>query len=476
MRQLTRRSLLNHIGTATIVAPALLLGRAARAALPPLPNLGANDALFLRPGDGQFDAYQRAFNARTEVTPQLRAVCRTAKAVGIMIDWCRSNNLAFALRSGGHCYEGLSQSDSVVIDTRRLDAITVDARARIVTVGAGASLGSIYTALARRGLVLPAGSCPPVGVSGHVLGGGYGYLARPFGLACDSLLSIDLVDPQGKQIRAEANQNSDLYWANRGGGGGSFGAVTGFRFKVYPLRNVLTFRIVWQSTPGEAAKVMRDWQAWAPNAPQSINALMLIKPAASGVELHCIGQSIGPSSQLRRELRALSNSRLVVSRSFLAAVNYFAGPGGWDYESRPMKGKSDYVIAPLSEDAFTTLMNELTRVKHITVVCDPYGGAISRVPADATAFAHRAGTLFGLQYVTQWDDPSHTESRLKDMHDAYAAMRPYMSGSAYVNYCDIDLDNWADAYWGQNLPRLKQIKAKFDPDNVFRHAQSVPLA
>jgi berberine-like enzyme len=121
-------------------------------------------------------------------------------------------------------------------------------------------------------------------------------------------------------------------------------------------------------------------------------------------------------------------------------------------------------------------MNEVDAKKTIYVICDAYGGAIADVAADSTAFARRKGTLFSIQYGSQWSSPADAPARLADMRDLYAAMRPYVSGGAYVNYCDLDLVDWQNAYWGANLARLKQIKSAFDPGNVFRHAQSVPLA
>jgi FAD/FMN-containing dehydrogenase len=477
MGRVTRRCLLKRIAAAGVFAPAVLTARRAHAALPVLPNLPPSDALLLRPGDAQFAAYQPAFNSRTMLTPQLRALCKTAHAVGVMIDWCRSNSLPFALRSGGHCYEGLSQSTSVVIDTRMIDAVTVDAKAKTAAVGAGASLGDVYRAVAARGLALPAGSCPTVGVAGHVLGGGYGYLARPFGLACDSLVSIDLIDPQGRQVRADAQQNSDLFWACRGGGGGSFGAVVAFRFRLHDVGKVLVFHVSLQYPPERAAKVIKDWQAWAPQAPQSITAILVIsRHPGGGIDLHCMGQSVGQMQQLRRELKVLSSSPQIETMSFFAAVNHFAGPGGWTYPSVPMKGKSDYVNSPLTDAGLSMLTDEIGRRSDITVICNPYDGAIAATAPDATAFAHRRGTLFSLQYTSVWTDPKVAQQRLSDMRDFYAAMRPYVSGAAYVNYCDLDLTDWPTAYWGQNLARLKQIKAVFDPDNVFRHAQSIPPA
>jgi FAD/FMN-containing dehydrogenase len=121
-------------------------------------------------------------------------------------------------------------------------------------------------------------------------------------------------------------------------------------------------------------------------------------------------------------------------------------------------------------------MEQINGAADVYVICDAYGGAISRLAADATAFAHRGNTLFSIQYATYWSDPKETPRRLAILRQFYAAMRPYVSGGAYVNYCDADLADWPSAYWGQNLARLKRIKTAFDPDNVFQHQQSVPSA
>ncbi len=275
--------------------------------LPPLPNLLAGDALLLRPGDAHFSDYQSSFNVRTALIPQLRALCKTAGAVTVMVDWCRSNSLPFAVRCGGHSYEGLSQSADVVIDTRMINAITVNPKTDTASVGAGASLGSLYQAIAPYKLAFTGGSCPTVGVSGHLLGGGYGYLARPFGLACDSLLSADLVDPGGRQIHADAQQNADLFWACRGGGGGSFGIATNYVVKLQRVESVPVFKVPWPSlSAASAAAAMKAWQGWAPHAPQSIDSNLVIAKGSNGtVDMHAAGQSVGTLQELQRELKAL---------------------------------------------------------------------------------------------------------------------------------------------------------------------------
>lgn len=481
MSRTTRRQLLKSVAAAATLAPAVLSRRPAWAQLPPLPSLPEADALLLQPSDAEFANYQAAFNTRTSLTPQLRALCKTVNAVSTMVSWCRSNNLPFAVRCGGHSYEGFSQSSSVVIDTRLIDTITTDTATKTAAVGAGASLGQLYQAIAPHGFAFPGGSCPTVGVSGHLLGGGYGYLARPFGLACDNVLSIDLVDPQGKPIHADAQQNADLFWACRGGGGGSFGIATGYTLRLSKLSSVLTFNIrLPQLSASRAAAVMKEWQAWAPHAPQTIDSnLVLAKHSGGGIDLRCAGQSIGTRQELQRELRFLSSSPTLVSRSYINAVYYFAGsrpgPQGWTYQSSPMKGKSDYATSPIADPGLTALMNEIGAKTDIYVICDAYGGAIAKTALDATAFVHRSD-LYCLQYGSTWTSPSDTPQRLDEMRQCYAAMRPYVSGAAYVNYCDLDLPDYPVAYWGQNLFRLKQIKSAFDPDNVFKHAQSVPLA
>ena len=481
MRRTTRRQLLKRVAATAIFAPLVSSGGRALAELPALPNLPQCDALLLRPGDAQYDNYQESFNTLTILKPQLRALCKTAHAVSVMVDWCRGNNLPFAICCGGHSYEGLSQSSSVMIDTRMIDTITVDAATGTGAVGAGASLGQLYRAIAPHGFAFPGGSCPTVGVSGHLLGGGYGYLARPFGLACDNLLSLDLVDPEGQQVHADAQHNADLFWACRGGGGGSFGVVTGYTLRLQKVASVFTFKIVLTKlSPQRAAAVMKEWQAWAPNAPRSIDLnLVISKNPGGGIELRCSGQSIGTRQQLQRELKFLTTSPTIVPMPYFTAVEYFAaskpGPKGWPYPSYAMKGKSDYATSPMSDAGLLALMNRVGTA-NIFGICDAYGGAIANTAPDATAFARRTGTLYCLQYGTDHFSAAETAQRLAAMRTFYAAMRPYVSGAAYVNYCDLDLAEYATAYWGQNLPRLKQIKSAFDPGNVFKHAQSVPLA
>jgi FAD/FMN-containing dehydrogenase len=139
-----------------------------------------------------------------------------------------------------------------------------------------------------------------------------------------------------------------------------------------------------------------------------------------------------------------------------------------------LKGKSDYVVGGLGKDGISTLMDELIQVPFLVAICDAYGGAVASTVVASTAFPHRENDTFCIQYYTEWATPADGTQRLRNISKVYQAMRPYVSGSSYVNYCDLDIPDWATAYWGSNLPRLRQIKSIYDPDNLFAHLQSVP--
>jgi FAD/FMN-containing dehydrogenase len=459
-----------------VAHPRPLIAAAPPVRLPPLPNIPASDALLLTPGQPHYDDYMLAANLRTELKPALRAVCLNANGVAAMLDWVRTNRLLFALSSGGHSYEGFSQSTSVVIDVRQMNKVTVDSTNKSVTVGAGASLLQIYQALAAHKLALPAGSCKSVGISGHATGGGFGFLARSHGLTCDCMTGLSIIDAQSRILQASATAQTDLFWACRGGGGGSFGVVIEFRLDVFDLDSVIAFGVSWLLPPARAASVFSAWQAWAPHAPKSITSIMKLGPGGNGaISMRCIGQSVGSQKELMGTLHPLiavqQPSKPLKTRvlSFLDSVNNF--DGSTTYESTYFKSKSDYVLSPLSATAIDAMLGTLApmRAGDIAVLCDAYGGRIDDTAAADTAFPHRAGTSYCIQY--------YSEQRLAAVTEVYQAMRPYMPGVCYVNYCDLDLGQTAypTAYWGANLPRLSSIKKVADPTNFFWHAQSVPL-
>ena len=250
----------------------------------------------------------------------------------------------------------------------------------------------------------------------------------------------------------------------------------------FPSATAVVFGVSWTLSQAKAASLFAAWQAWAPNAPSNITSIMRVGPNGGGtITMRCIGQSVGSETELRNQLKPLiamdapSRPLTVQSLSFIKAVDHFTG--GTDYPSVYLKAKSDYVLTPLDSAGIHDMMAAAASVPvgGIALICDAYGGKIADVASDATAFAHRAGTQFCIQYYSEWLKAADTPAHLANVAKVYAAMRPHMPGYSYVNYCDLDLPNYAQAYWGDNLPRLMAVKAQYDPQNLFRHAQSVPL-
>jgi FAD/FMN-containing dehydrogenase len=445
--------------------------------------LDPKNDMVLVPADKDFSEYNHSFNKRTQIAPRVRVVAGSAKAVSTTMLWAANNGLRFAVRSGGHSYEGFSQSPDLVIDVRGMTGIKLATDKKSVSIGSGSSLGSVYKALWPSNLAIPAGSCFPVGVAGHSLGGGFGLLGRSFGLACDSVLSMEVVDASGQIRNVSGQENPDLFWALRGGGNGSFAVVTNFNFRTSPVSMVARFGITWSKPIAQAAKIVQAWQQWLADLPPSITGtLHLTKDQGGLIKVHMAGLSVQSESKLKVELKRLqrvagpADQVSTTTQTFKAAATIFNG--GPADDSLLMKGKSDYVIDPMTDQGILTLLNGLQNAPgEIFVLCDTYGGAINKIASDATAFVHRGNTRYSIQYYMEWTDPVASDANIAMMRTLYTSMRPHVSGGAYVNYCDLDLgDGYARAYWGDNLPRLMKIKAGVDPKNIFRHAQSVPLS
>lgn len=439
--------------------------------------LNPAEAVVLVPQDAKFAAYQSAFNKRTLQTPLVRVLCQTPASVAVAVQWAQANDVRVVMRSGGHSFEGLSQGNGLVIDTRLMNHIVLSSDKQSFVVGAGSMLGNVYGELSKSGLAIPAGSCPTVGITGHTMGGGYGLLSRPYGLACDSLISAVIVNAKGQILNCSETENQDLFWALRGGGAGSFGIVTELHFKTHKVSSVRVYSAGWKVKGSIAAHLMKTWQLWAPNSSREITSLLKISRIGADLfAVRCIGQTIGSEADLRKELAHVTvvappDSLTIKNLSFMDAVKHFGG--SFEASSIFMKGKSDYLKKPMSDEGLGAFLQKIP--PGIDVIFDSYGGAIGDVKEDATAFAHREGTLSSLQYYTQWENEADGKVKLFNMRNFHDAMRPYMSGSAYFNYCDLDIKDYPTAYWGANADRLSQIKTFHDPQNFFAHAQSVPL-
>jgi FAD/FMN-containing dehydrogenase len=489
---LERRDFLQKTGAASLAAAALavkgygipwaaLVQKAEADSDIPLTSLKSaldpNECLLLLPSDARYAQYQNAFNLRTALKPQARVLVRSTRGVQQLVQWLKANNVPFAIRGGGHSYEGFSQSSSVVIDTRLMNKVELDSTGQTVSVGGGAALGEVYAEVGKRNLAIPAGSCLPVGVSGHTLGGGFGQLARPFGLTCDSLVTVELVDAKGSVLNCSESENQDLFWALRGGGGGSFGVATRYQYRTHAVNQLAVFGFTWVLPPKRAASIFKAWQQWITHAPEQITCFMRVTVDSSGaVTLHGGGQTTGAESAFRAELKKISLEPVQKVKTgvkdFLGAVRHFAGTPG--YEQVFMKGKSDYLYEPMSDEGMLALFLGMQKHRGIAAIYDGYGGAVAKTAPDATAFFHRKA-LCSVQYVTQAGNSAGIATGMQSMKEFHDSLRPYYSGRAYINYPDLEIKNYGEAYWGDNFERLKKVKAAVDPENFFRHAQSIPV-
>jgi FAD/FMN-containing dehydrogenase len=430
----------------------------------------------LLPGSAAYDRARRVFDASYSSTRPLAVVQPIdARDVSAVVRWARRHGVRIVAKSGGHSYGGYSTTTGVVVDLSRLAGVSIEGGSAVV--GAGTRLGALYQALGSRGLAIPAGSCPSVGIGGHVLGGGFGLASRAWGLASDNLVRLSVVAADGDVLVADADRHADLYWACRGGGGGNFGIATGFVFRTHRVDEGAYFIASWPWQ--QADEVVQSFLAWAPHQPDALGALCRLATGTAGPTVQVFGQFLGTEAALRSALASLGPpaTRLTIgSESWLDLVQRWAGcvahtlPQCSAPITQSFVGSSDYlarVPTPAQVATFTAAIE--ARGSDVgSLLVDAYGGAVNRVAPSATAFVHRR-QLASIQYVAigephaarAWVDETRSE------------LRGAVSGEAYVNYIDPHLRDWRRAYYGANLPRLRAVKKRYDPHDVFRFAQGV---
>lgn len=442
----------------------------------------------IKRGSAGFTQAAQIYNERFDgVLPSLVARPLDATDVRTAVRWGVSHGVPLRSRSGGHSYAGYSTlSGGMALDLRNIRGISVDTRNRTATIGAGSQLIDVYAALAARGVTIPAGSCPSVGIAGHALGGGMGLAGRQFGLTTDNILSAQIVTADGRLRTASTNSNPDLYWALRGGGGGNFGVVTSLTFRVHPVpRTVAGFIVTWPWS--SAAAALAAWQAWAPHARSQLTSIFHLNGGAGATSVSVSGQYFGPASDLGSllaPLRAAGGAHISsFNRGYLQTQLAWAGCSttsltachtagtrtGGTLPRESFQAKSDYVAKPLPAAARQVLVQAAEARAHIggsgAILFDCYGGAINRVAPSATAFVHR-NALFCMQYLSYNGGGSWLAS-------TFEKMSPYVTGGAYVNYTDPDLKGWQTAYYGANYRRLVTVRREYDPHHYFNFPQAI---
>ena len=457
------------------------------------------------PTSSGYATARQEFNPRFDtVAPVAIAYCQSADDIARCVAFARQHEVTPIPRSGGHSYAGWSTGTGLVVDVSAMNRVVIDQAAGTVTVGAGTKLVDLYTTLAGAGLALAGGSCPTVGIAGLTLGGGHGVIDRKYGLTCDALTGLELVTADSRTLTCDPATNSDLWWASRGGGGGSFAIASSFTFSPHPIGPIALFTLEW---PWAAAgDVVDAWLSWGQNVPDELWANCQLGATSGGgtPQVKVTGVYLGTPNDLSTRLAPLSNAvgtaltdRFVGAEPYLRAMFIEAGcindteaqchvaaPDTAGVLTRsPFAAKSDFLTAPLPAAGVQAVISAVEERQASTIpgggaiVLDLFGGAINQVAAADSGFVHR-NCDFLMQYTASWDNGASAgvvDGSVAWLRQAWASLRPSVSGQAYQNYADPDLVDWQEAYYGSNLARLSTVKSTYDADNVFHFPQSIPL-
>lgn len=426
------------------------------------------------PSSPNYDDARRVWNERFDCRPRAILYPRDAREVASALAYVRDSSIPFRIRSGGHNSEGFSVVDNgIVIDMSRLSSVTVSDDASRAVVGPGALLGDVYQTLWAAGVTIPAGVCPDIRIGGHVLGGGIGMLVRSRGLLIDSLLGLDMVDAAGRWLNIDEDSHPDLLWASRGGGGGNFGIVTSYTLRTRPIGQVTLAKASWNWSIG--IQVLDAWQRWVTTVDERVNSRFILFPATTGT-VTMVALFEGPSADWEAVAGPLLDSYLPVDYA-VRTVPFIDSVGTFTEPVAAIRAKFVPALAaePLGPAALSTL-ERWHKDAPVGVKTGIYalGGAVSRYAVPA-AFEHR-DALFCVEFLGHWTDPARDREHLGWLAGIREEMREFMTGGAYINSPDRDLTDWPRAYYGNKLPRLMDVKRRYDPDNVFAFEQSIPVS
>jgi len=433
-----------------------------------------------------YDDARKVYNGMIDRRPALIARCVDVADVISAVNFARERGLPLAVRGGGHNGPGLGVcDDGLVIDLSRMKGVRVDPTARTVRVEGGCVWGEVDHATHAFGLATPSGFISTTGVGGLTLGGGIGYLSRTYGLTIDNLLGVDLVLADGRFVTASADENQDLFWAVRGGGG-NFGVVTSFLFKLHPISTVYGGPMLWPLA--QAADLLRFWRDFILSAPEDINGwfgFVTVPPVALFPEsLHLqkmcaiVWCYTGPLDRAEERFREI--------RAFGPPAVDFAGPIPWPvlqslFDALYPPGlqwywKADFVneLSDRAIDLHVKYGAQLPTM-HSTMHLYPINGAAGRVGKNETAFSYRDAT-FAEVIVGVDPDPANNERMIAWARDYWLALHPYSAGGAYVNMIMDEGSDMVKAAYRDNYARLAQIKARYDPTNLFHVNQNIKPA
>ena len=430
----------------------------------------------IRRGDAGYDDARRVWNGMIDKSPAAIVRCTSTADVVAAVNFAREENIVLAVRGGGHNAAGLGVcDDGVVIDLSGMRGVTVDAAKRIARVQGGALWRDVDAATHPHGLATTGGLISSTGVGGLTLGGGLGWMMRQHGLACDNVVAAEIVTADGQVRRASATENRDLFWAIRGGGG-NFGVVTMFEFKLHPMSTLYAGMLVF---PGpQAPQVLRRYRDLALAAPDELTLFTGLMTSPDGHPINAVFVAYnGPASKGEAAIKPLRDLGPVadqVGEMPYPALNSMLDEGfphGLHvyWRSDFLKGLPDAALDMLVErhKAITSPLSAL--------LIEQFGGAVARVPADETAFAQR-DALFNLAIISRWADPSTADTHIEWARKTSDAVRPFASGGVYVNYLGTEGADRVKAAYGAKYDKLVAVKQKYDPTNLFSVNQNIQPA
>jgi len=437
-----------------------------------------NNPLLL-PADSEYDNARSVWNGMIDKRPAMIAMCTNVDDIVKCVNFARKNKMLVSIKGGGHSVAGKAVcNDGLMINLSEMKGVVVDSVGKTVTVESGATIGDLDSETQKFGLATPVGIVSKTGIAGLTLGGGIGYLGRKHGLSLDNLISVKLVTANGDLVSASEKENPDLFWALRGGGG-NFGVVTSFEFKLHKVGpEVMVAQVFY---PIENSKeVLKFYREFTKNASNELACYALVvrvppvdpfpqefqgKTAIALVACHS-----GSLENGKIELKPLQGFgkpilRVISPMPFLALqTNFDPGvPSGMRYywKAHYMDKLTDEAI-----QVFADYTKELPGALSI-VGFEPLGGAINKVKEDATAFPQRSAS-YVLGIWSGWIEPSDDEKIISWNRDLHSKMKPHVSDGVYSNYLDHDDVNQVNSAFGTNYKRLQEIKRKYDPDNFFR--------
>ena len=481
VHSISRRTFVQQAGRLAAGARTLPdLARALASSTPAHPQHRRLDAALVRrfassiqghvisPRDGQYDGARFVFNRAFDKHPALIVRCAAVDDVPRTLEFARRHQLPLAVRSGGHNRAGLSVcDDGLVLDLGPMSRIDVDPKRRVARAEAGALTVHLDAATQKAGLATTAAGCTTVGLAGLTLGGGLGLLMSKFGAACDNLLSADIVTAEGRLLAVSHDQNPDLFWAIRGGGG-NFGVATALTYRLYALTDVLGG--VLSYAPGRTPALLHAFASFCATAPDEMNVVGILSRSEAGVRfqlLVCHAGDATRGTELLASWRALGPVQDTVRVASYAEIQATVNPA-----APAAHFQTNLFLPRLGDVAIGSVMQAMDHAPlNARVFMVPYYGAITRVGVRDTAFPLRE-VGFEMDLMARWTSPAERPAADAWVHALAQALRPQAHG-AYVNQLGETSEELVRLAYGVNHPRLAKLKRKYDPENMFRSNQNV---